>query len=136
MCVGVSYIFQGQDCKIYFSNPSAKLPVKKKSGDIILLPWGRRKYEKGSLPLGGRALLTDIQSGYWNRWHPRAVKIYVNGFVERDIEGQIGWFDVTAGKWIQALLAKGKHERRLYVVTITPIIRDMAYERWPRILGG
>ena len=71
-------------------------------------------------------MLADIQAGYWNRWHPRAVKIYVNGFVERDIEG----------KWIQALLAKGKHERRLYVVTITPIIRDMAYERWPRILGG
>ena len=98
--------------------------------------WGRRKYEESNLPLGGRALLTDIHAGYWNQWHPKAVKIYADGFVEQDIEGQTGWFDITKGKWIQALLAQSGTELRLYIVTITPIIRDMAYERWPRVLGG
>ena len=66
----------------------------------------------------------------------KAVKIYAQGFAEQDIEGQTDWFDITEGKWIQALLAQNKNESRIYIVTITPIIREMAYERWPRVLGG
>jgi len=136
MCLGVAYSFQDIDYRVYFSDPLARLPVKKKSGKDALLIWGRRKHEESNLPLGGRALLTDIHLGYWNQWHPKAVKIYADGFIEQDIEGQKGWFDITKGKWIQALLAQGESELRLYIVTITPIIRDMAYERWPRVLGG
>jgi hypothetical protein len=136
MCLGVAYSFQDMDYRVYFSDPLARLPVKKKSGKEALVIWGRRKYEESNLPLGGRALLTDIHAGYWNQWHPKAVKIYADGFVEQDIEGQTGWFDITKGKWIQALLAQSGTELRLYIVTITPIIRDMAYERWPRVLGG
>ena len=136
MCLGITYNYQNQEHRVFFLDPRAQLPVKKKSGKEILITWGRRKNEKINFPLGARALLTDIRAGYWNQWHPKAVKVYAKGFAEQDIEGQAGWFDVTKGKWIQALLARNGVESRIYIVTITPIIREMAYERWPRVLGG
>ena len=136
MCLGIAYKYQGQNHRVYFIDPKARLPVKKKSGKEVLVSWGRRKSERINFPLGARALLTDVRAGYWNQWHPKAVKIYAQGFAEQDIEGQTDWFDITEGKWIQALLAQNKNESRIYIVTITPIIREMAYERWPRVLGG
>ena len=39
-------------------------------------------------------------------------------------------------EWIQGLVAHWEHERRLYVVTITPELEDAMYERWPRILSS
>ena len=81
--------------------------------------WSKTIWEKIDLderinfPLGARALLTDIRAGYWNQWHPKAVKIYAQGFAEQDIEGQTDWFDITEGKWIQALLAQNKNESRI-----------------------
>ena len=53
MCGGVYYSINGQDVRVYFPNPKATLPVKKKTGSIELLPWGRRKEQRGVLPLGG-----------------------------------------------------------------------------------
>ncbi|WP_316366622.1 hypothetical protein [Candidatus Thiodiazotropha sp. CDECU1] len=33
-------------------------------------------------------------------------------------------------------VARWEHERRVYVVTITPEMEDAVHDRWPRILSG
>jgi hypothetical protein len=52
------------------------------------------------------------------------------------MEGVSHWFDVTPGKWIQGLVARWEHERRVYVVTITPELEDAVHDRWPRIVSA
>lgn len=136
MCGGVYYIINGEEVRTYFPNPKACLPVKKRTGEIDLLPWGRRKQQAGNLPLGGWARLDSIYAGRWDRWFPTPVKLMVSQFMEKDIEGQSHWFDITSGKWIQGLIAHCNNERRVYVVTITPEMEDAVHERWPRILSG
>jgi hypothetical protein len=136
MCGGVYYLLEGQEVRVYFPNPRACLPVKKRHGGVELLPWGRRRHQAGRLPLGGWARLDAIYAGRWDKWLPTPVKIPASQFMEQDIEGNNRWFDVTAGKWIQGLVAHWEHERRLYVVTITPELEDAMYERWPRILSS
>ncbi|MGD2119619.1 MAG: hypothetical protein PVG66_14775 [Chromatiales bacterium] len=136
MCGGVFYIHQGQEVRTYFPNPKARLPVRMKSGDIELLPWGRRKEQAGSLPLGGWARLEAIYESRWDKWFPIPVKIMVSQFMEKDIVGHSQWFDITYGKWVQGLVARSGHERRVYVVTITPEMDEAVHSRWPRILSG
>lgn len=136
MCGGVYYISNGEEFRTYFPNPKACLPVRKRAGGIELLPWGRRKAQAGQLPLGGWARLDSIYAGRWDRWFPTPVKLMASQFMEKDIEGQSNWFDITPGKWIQGLIAHNNGERRVYVVTITPELEDATHERWPRILSG
>jgi hypothetical protein len=136
MCGGVYYRINGQDVRVYFPNPKAMLPVVTKSKDIELLPWGRRKEQAGRLPLGGWARLDSIYAGRWDRWFPVPVKLPISQFMEKDIEGNSHWFDITAGQFIQGLIARDQHEQRVYVVTITPEFDDAVHERWPRILSG
>lgn len=136
MCGGIYYLADGREVRVYFPNPKACLPVKKRGGGVELLPWGRRKNQAGNLPLGGWARLESIYEGRWDRWRPIPVKLGVSQFMEKDIEGNSRWFDITPGKWIQGLVAHWDNERRIYVVTITPETEDAAYERWPRILSG
>ncbi len=136
MCGGVYYIINGEEIRSYFPNPKACLPVKKRNGEIKLLPWGRRKQQAGNLPLGGWARLDSIYAGRWDRWFPTPVKLMASQFMEKDIEGQSHWFDITQGKWIQGLIAHWNNELRVYVVTITPELEDAVHERWPRILSG
>ncbi|MGD8547775.1 MAG: hypothetical protein PVJ10_07385 [Thiohalophilus sp.] len=136
MCGGVYYSFGDQDIRVYFPNPKAMLPVKKRNGGIELLPWGRRKEQRGNLPLGGWARLDAIYAGRWDRWFPIPIKIPVKSFMEKDIEGNSHWFDLTKGQWIQGLIARDKNEQRVYVVTVTPEMADAVHERWPRILSG
>ncbi len=135
MCGGVYYIIDGQEVRTYFPNPKAQLPVRKRGGAIELLPWGRRKSQAGTLPLGGWARLDSIYAGRWDRWFPTPVKLPVSQFMEKDIEGNSRWYDLTAGKWIQGLVARWNHEQRVYVVTITPEREDAAHERWPKVLS-
>ncbi len=135
MCGGVYYTIDDQDVRVYFPNPSAKLPVKKKHGEVTLLPWGRRKEQVGHLPLGGWARLDSIYAGRWDRWFPVPVKLAVKSFMEKDIEGHSHWFDLTKGQFIQGLIARDNHEQRIYVVTVTPEMEDAAHDRWPRILS-
>ena len=52
MCLGIAYKYQGQDHRVYFLDPKARLPVKKKSGKEVLVSWGRRKSERINFPLG------------------------------------------------------------------------------------
>ena len=134
MCGGVYYTIGEQDIRVYFPNPKAMLPVRKKSGSIDLLPWGRRKQQAGELPLGGWARLDSIYAGRWDRWFLIPVKLSIKSFMEKDLEGQSHWYDLTTGQYIQGLLARNKNEQRIYVVTVTPEMSDAVHDRWPRII--
>ena len=135
MCGGVYYTHNGLDPRVYFPNPKARLPVRAKSGEIQLLPWGRRSEQPGHLPLGGWARLDTIYSGRWERWFPIPVKIPVKSFMEKDIEGHSHWYDLTRGKWLQGLVARDRYEQRVYVVTIEPEMEEASHSRWPRIMS-
>lgn len=136
MCGGVYYSIEEQDVRVYFPNPKAVLPVHMKNKKIELLPWGRRKEQAGILPLGGWARLDSIYAGRWDKWFPKPVKLPIKSFMEKDIEGQSHWFDLTKGQCIQGLVARDKYEQRIYVVTITPELEDAVHNRWPRIINA
>ncbi len=136
MSGGVEYTWQGKMMRIYFPNPKARLPVRKKDGRIELLTWGRRKAQIGELPSGGWARHESIEKGIWDKWQPRPVKIIVDRFMEKDMEGQSHWFELTAGQWIQGLVARHKNEQRVYVVTVVPEMPDAIHDRWPRIMNA
>ena len=134
MCQGVYYSVGNTDVRVHFPNPNAKLPVKTKHG-IVVLPWGRRKSQPGSLPLGGRVPLNAIYSGHWEKWFPVPVLLMVKSFMVLDIEGHPHWHDLTNGKYLQGLVARHKYEQRVYVVTIEADLIDTQYELWPRIIS-
>lgn len=134
MCGGVYYTLNGEEFRVYFPNPKATLPVQRKAGGSVLLPWGRRKEQAGELPLGGWARLDSIYAGRWDRWFPRAVKLPVHAFMEKDHEGRSHWYDLTRGQVIQGLVARTGQEQRVYVVTIEPEMPDAVHDRWPRIV--
>ena len=136
MCAGVYYTIDGTDVRLYFPNPKAQLPVRMRDGHAELLPWGRRHEQSGELPLGGWARLDGIYAGRWDRWMPVPVRLPVKSFMERDFEGHSHWYDLTKGQWIQGLVARERHERRVYVVTVEPELADTPHERWPRIMSG
>lgn len=134
MCGGVYFTDQGEDTRFYFANPKATLPVITKTHTIQRVPWGRREQQAGVLPLGGCAHLDAIYAGRWDRWMPTPVKLAVKCFMELDIEGHARWYDLTKGQYLQGLIAHDGHERRVYVVTLTPQRSDAIHERWPRII--
>ncbi len=135
MCGGVIFTHHGQDYRLFFPNPKAVLPVRQKDGDTILLPWGRRKTQLGQLPPGGWARLESIYEGRWDRYFPTPVKLPIVQFMEKDMEGTSHWYDLSPGQWIQGLVARDKHEQRVYVVTVEPDFRDAVHDRWPRIMN-
>jgi len=138
MCGGVIYTFNDARERVFFPNPYAQLPVRMRDGDIRLLPWGRRKEQAGHLPQGGWARLDSIKAGKWQRFHPVAVKIVVEQFMEKDQQRQSHWFDLAEGQYIQGLVASCPEEQRVYVVTTA--VEEAAkleyaiHDRWPRII--
>lgn len=137
MCGAIHYLCDNNtETRVYFSGFGATLPVCTRSGSVVLLPWGRRQNQAGKLPLGGWARLESIYGGRWDRWFPRPVKLPVYSFMERDIEGRERWYTLAGGQWIQGLVARERHEQRLYVVTVEPQLEDALHERWPRIMSG
>ncbi len=136
MCGGVAYREGEREIRSYFPNPYAKLPVVKRRGGTALVAWGRRRDEPGQLPLGGWARLESIRAGVWDRWQPRPVRLQLEGFMEKDIEGASHWFELTSGQWVQGLLARRGNEQRVYVVTIQPQMAEAVHPRWPRIVSG
>lgn len=136
MCGGVYYCYKDRETRVFFPNPKATLPVRTRDGEIQLLPWGRRQHQVGKLPLGGWARLDSIYGGRWDRWFPRAVKLPIHSFMEKDIENKSHWYELTKGQWIQGLVARDNQEQRVYVVTIEPERDDAVHDRWPRILCG
>lgn len=136
MAEGVMYLYQQQTHTVYFSNPSAMLPVRLVDGQIKLMTWGRRKSQTGELPLGGWAHLQAIYKGKWDIYIPKPIRLPIIKFMEKDFEGNTHWYDVTPGQWIQGLLAHEGDEYRVYIVTITPELHGSCHERWPRIMSG
>jgi hypothetical protein len=135
MCGGVYFEHNGDVIRQYFPNPKAVLPIKMKDDSLILLPWGRRQNQTGSLPLGGWARLESIHMGRWDRFFPKPVKIPVLSFMEKDFEGIPHWYDLNKGQYIQGLLARDNNEQRLYVVTIEPELDDAnIHRRRPRVV--
>ncbi len=135
MCGGVYYECLELVTRVYFPNPTAQLPVRKKDGRIALLPWGRRKEQPGALPLGGWARLDSIHAGRWDKWFPIPVRLPIASFMEKDVEGSSHWYDLTKGKYIQGLIARNGQEQRVYIVTIQPEMADAVHQRWPRIIS-
>ena len=131
MCGGVEYTHEDKKIRVYFPNPKAHLPVRTRNGSIQLVPWGRRKNQIGQLPVGGWARLESIEKGIWDHWFPKPVKIMIDQFMEKDIENNSHWFELTKGQCIQGLLARSEQETRVYVVTIVPEMPDAVHERWP-----
>ena len=136
MCDGVYYSLDGEDARVYFSSPGATLPARTRNGGIRMLAWGRRNAQVGQLPLGGWAHLDAIYTGRWDRWFPKPVQIPIRGFMERDLEDRRRWYELTRGQWVQGLIARCQHERRIYIVTLTPVLPDAIHHRWPRIMSG
>ena len=102
-----------------------------KDGNVILLPWGRRKEQEGKLPPGGWARLESINAGEWDCYHPRPVKIAVDAFMEKDHEKNSHWFDMEPDTFIQGLHATVNDEARIYVVTIEPDpLKRQIHDRW------
>lgn len=136
MCGGIQYTHDNKEQVFYFPNPHAKLPVLKRNGGVAFLTWGRRQNEAGTLPLGGWARLESIQQGKWDKYFPRAVKIPVKRFMEKDHQETSHWFEVTRGQYIQGLIARYATECRVYIVTIVPQRHNAIHERWPRLIAG
>lgn len=137
MCGGVQFTHAGQTYKIYFPNPEAVLPVLLKDGSHQLLPWGRREGQDGQLPRGGWARHDSIVNGVWDPYFPKAVKLDLQAFMEKDAHGKSHWYPLLNG-WVQGLVARAGKEERVYVVTITPTLPDQRaiHDRWPRIVMG
>jgi len=133
VCLAVLYRYQGDEIKTFFTNARARLPVMRKNGDVVLIPWGRHSYQAGNLPLGGWALHERILASKWDAYFPKPVKIPLLAFMEKDFEGQGHWQKLLDDQWIQGLLAHHDKEYRLYIVTITPELEDSLYQRWPLI---
>jgi hypothetical protein len=83
MCGGAYFQHGDETRRMFFPNPQAVLPVLKKDGSQILIPWGRRQDQLGRLPLGGWAKLESIYGGVWEKYFARPVKIPVLAFMEK-----------------------------------------------------
>ncbi|HDY84335.1 hypothetical protein LCGC14_1021940 [marine sediment metagenome] len=135
MCGGVYFEYQGNVLRQYFPNPKAVLPIQKKDGSLILLPWGRRQSQIGNLPMGGWARLDSIYGGRWDKFFPKPLKIPVLSFMEKDFEGHPHWYDLNKGQYLQGLLARDNNEQRIYVVTIESALEDsQIHSRWVRVV--
>lgn len=135
MCRAVRFRFDEKDWEVAFANRDARLPVLLKTQEAVLMTWGRRPREKGSLPIGGWAKREHIHGERWAKYMPKAVKIPASAFREQDVVGNNHWFEVTRGKYLQGLIATGDQgERRLYVVTIEPPPDEVEFEQWPRVV--
>lgn len=135
MCHKVIFHYKNKNCHTSFSNENAKLPVLLRNGQVILLPWGRRKNIASSLPLGGLIQLDEIYMGKLDIFFPRPAKLPIKAFSVRDIADQAKWFHLPCDKWIQGLIAQTNLEKRVYIVTLTPD-KDSLFPKWPRILLG
>ncbi len=132
----VIFRYQAKLHTVYFARARALLPVKLATGEVKLLTWGRRQAEEGDMPLGGWARLEAIHAGSWSHYLPKPVRIPIERFMKTDYEGRTHWYDVAKGQWVQGLVAREENEYRVYIVTITPALLDVCYDRWPRIMVG
>lgn len=114
----VEYPYLGRDIRVRFSVPGVCLPVRTRSGGVVLLPWGQREGESGPFPLGCCASLETIQAGEWDYWFPIPVKLPLTRMLELDSHRRCNWsYPLVRGQCVQGLVARDGAERRVYVVT-------------------
>ncbi len=131
MCSGIEY----QDALLTWQNTPVKLPVLLRNGEIAWLRWGELHGTQSPFVHGPCARLDSIQSGKWDRYQPRPVKIPLTRYMERDSRGAPCWIKVGPGQHLQGLVATWQGEQRLYVVTVeTPKKFRHVQQRWPRVL--
>lgn len=136
VCRAVRFTHAGTAQQQRFEHRDARLPVLTRGGaQVLLLPWGRRPREHGTLPVGGWAKLPHIQAGLWDQFAPRPVKLPVRAFAECDVIGRTHWFEVTRSRFIQGCVVQIDRERRVYVVTLDCAPTETEFERWPRLVS-
>jgi hypothetical protein len=135
----VIFTYQNKKYTIYFSEAKAVLPVLLRNGECKLVKWGKRENENSEMPLGGWARLVNLRNenfSAWNMYSPKAVKLSIEKFMEKNFEGKPCWYEVTKGRCIQGLLALHENEYRVYIVTIDPEDLTNCHYRWPNIITG
>ncbi|MBO1924859.1 hypothetical protein [Thiomicrorhabdus sp. 6S3-12] len=126
MCGGVEFHWDGNNQKVYFPYPNAKLPVIRRDGGIELVTWGRRNEENDPdalpFPVNGWVREDSYARGdsMWNRYRSKPVRIAVDAFMEKDDKGNSHWFSMPDGQCLQGLLLIVDGKWRVYVMTITP----------------
>jgi len=136
MSHAVHFLFEGKEFKPHFISPMARLPIRMKNGQSMLVTWGRRPNEKSNCPFGAGIRLTAIQAGLWDHLIPKPVKIAVQGFMEMDVSGKSHWFQVTPGQYIQGMLIQEQRRYRAYMVQLDCNSSEICFEQWPRIISA
>ncbi len=136
MIRAVKYHFDECDWESRFSNPQSKLPVRDKQGQIVLKIWGRRPTDKGRLPLGSIARMAHYQSGRWDAYFPKSVRILVKGFCVADVAGNEHWMMLPKGQFIHGICASYDAELRIYVLSQDSPPEEAEFETWPRIVAA
>lgn len=149
MCVAIEYEAGGQRGVIEPCPPGGRLPLSSRGvvhwmrwgaldtqDDEILLHrpgYGPRRFAESSF-----AALDQIRAGKWWLWEPRPARIMASRFAMAHSAGGRQFFAVPSGSYIQGLVARIDHWRRLYVVTVgAPESFAKALlepHRWPRIV--
>ena len=131
MCSGIE--LDGQ--MHLWKDPEVKLPVVMKNGSLTWLRWGERHGVQSPFFQGPCARLESIKERKWARFNPRAVKIPIDRYMERDQKGAPYWVKPDAGSFLQGLVASWGEEQRVYVVTVeTPEPFVYMQLRWPRVV--
>jgi hypothetical protein len=74
--------------------------------------------------------------GKWDRYQPKAVKIPMDRYMERDSKNKPYWVKTEPEQVLQGLVATWQGEQRIYVVTVeTPTEFQHVQPRWPRVIG-
>lgn len=132
MCSGIEY--QGE--MHLWRDPDVQLPVMMKDGTISWLRWGERHGVQSPFFQGPCARLESIKERKWEKFQPRAVKIPIDRYMERDQKGAPYWVKVEAGSYLQGLLATWGETQRIYVVTVdSPTEFLHVQPRWPRVVS-
>lgn len=135
MLSAITYTYQNQHYEINFKNLNARIPLRLKSGEITLVPWGRRKSQPGKLPLGGTIHLDSIYTGQFNKLQPRPVKVILDSFMIYDFDNQPHWYDNTNSLGtVQGIVLRHEYEQRGYIVVIQPDIEFAYHSMWPRYI--
>ncbi len=134
MCEAVLFDYLGQLRKSFFNHPLAKLPVLASFERIKFVPWGKCDLEQNTLPVGSALLREDLLNGKYDLFSPKAVRLPITKFLEKDCKRKHHWFDVVKGLFMQGVLLNYCDKLCVYVVTIKPITPDASYNSWPRLL--
>ncbi len=132
MCSGVEH--EGQ--MHLWKDAEVRLPVLMRDGSTTWVRWGERHGVPSPFFQGPCARLESVREGKWRRFQPRAVRIPVERYMERDQKSKPYWVRLEAGQYLQGLIATWGDEQRVYVVTVeAPAEYRHVQERWPRVVS-